>query len=99
MIDPKGIAVHYIRHRIFWVDVNVSSQNSVLRSCDFEGKDFKEVFVYREVGNTTVSVNATDLVLNFYQNDTAYIIDQVSCCLASLYVCLSHLKPLLILHP
>jgi len=76
--DPMGIAVHMLESRIYWVDKTVSSdekRHSVLRSCKTDGSDYTEVFVYKAVGNHVVSTNATDLVIDFAHNNTAFFID------------------------
>ena len=68
-MDPHGIAIHYKQQRIFYVDRNT------LRSCDLDGANVQDIYVYTTVGNHTVSTNLTDLVIDFRHNNTAFIID------------------------
>lgn len=75
VVHPHGIAIHYLKNRIFWVDRNITTDNSVLRSCNFDGSEYKEVYVYRTIGNHSVSTNLTDLVIDFSHNNTAFFID------------------------
>jgi hypothetical protein len=78
ILDPMGIAVHYNEGRIYWVDKNISTSGptSCLRSCKFDGSDYSQVFLYRTVDNQTVSANASDLIIDFYHNNTAFFIDK-----------------------
>lgn len=76
--DPMGIAIHMIESRIYWIDKKITdaqTKQSVLRSCKTDGTDFTEVYVYKAVGNHTVSTNATDLVIDFSRNNTAFFVD------------------------
>jgi hypothetical protein len=79
LIDPMGIAIHQYKKKIFWVDKNISStainSSTCLRSCNFDGTSYSMVYLYRKVGNVTVSVNVTDLTIDFYHNDTALFVD------------------------
>jgi hypothetical protein len=78
IIDPHGIAIHYKQQRIYWADKNVSvagDHHGVLRSCNFDGSEPTEVFVFRTVDNHTVSTNLTDLVIDFAHNNTAFVLD------------------------
>ncbi len=78
IVDPKGLAVHYTQQRLYWVDQNVTQEASVLRSAKFDGSDYRQVFLYREVNNHTVSANVTDLVIDFFRNNTAFFLDASS---------------------
>lgn len=83
IVNPHGIAIHYKQQRIYWTDRNVSTQASigvhgVLRSCNLDGSDVKNVIVLRKVDNITVSTNLTDLVIDFRKNNTAFILDSGS---------------------
>ena len=83
IIDPMGIAIHHKKMRIYWVDKSMNTTTSttpavlqtVLRSCDFDGLEYSEVYIYRQVDNHTVSTNVTDLVIDFFHNNTAFMID------------------------
>ena len=84
VVDPMGIAVHHIKQRLYWVDKNLSfatreKSHSVLRSCNFDGTGYRQVYLYRQVDNSTgsvpVSVNATDLIIDYFHNNTAFMID------------------------
>lgn len=75
-VDPRGLAVHYEQRRVYWVDRNLTGNaTSVLRSCNFDGSDPAQVYVYRTVDNHTVSTNLTDLVIDFFHNNTAFFLD------------------------
>ena len=78
MVSPHGIAVHYIQKRIYWVDRNLTAGHSVLRSCRFDGSDYKQFYMFKRVQNTTISMNLTDLVIHFSNNNTALMIDAKS---------------------
>jgi hypothetical protein len=69
--------VHYLQKKIYWIDRNISSQNSALRSCYFDGTGYSQVFLYKQIDNHTVSTNVSDLVIDFSHNNTAFFIDQV----------------------
>lgn len=81
LVDPHGIAIHYYQNRLYWVDRNATENTgfyrntSVLRSCNFDGTDVQEVLMYKTVDNHTVSTNLTDLIIDFYHNNTAFLID------------------------
>eukprot|EP00600_Ochromonadales_sp_CCMP1393_P008969 CAMPEP_0174963692 /NCGR_PEP_ID=MMETSP0004_2-20121128/5468_1 /TAXON_ID=420556 /ORGANISM="Ochromonas sp., Strain CCMP1393" /LENGTH=1166 /DNA_ID=CAMNT_0016212339 /DNA_START=204 /DNA_END=3703 /DNA_ORIENTATION=+ len=79
VVDPHGIAIHYKQQRIYWTDKNVTANNraGVLRSCNFDGSQVVEVFVYKQntVSNHTVSTNLTDLIIDFVHNNTAFMLD------------------------
>jgi hypothetical protein len=70
-----GIAIHYEFERIYWVDRNTSKSRSVLRSCGLDGAGYLQTYLYQKVGNITVSLNLTDLVINIADQNTAYFID------------------------
>ena len=81
IVDPMGIAVHHLKQRLYWVDKNVTASHgsaaaAVLRSCNFDGTGYQQVLLYRKVDNHTVSVNVTDLVIDYFHNNTAFFIDQ-----------------------
>jgi hypothetical protein len=81
VVDPMGIAVHHFKQRLYWVDKNIttlhgSAAATVLRSCNFDGSGYQQVDLYRKVDNHTVSVNVTDLVIDYFHNNTAFFIDQ-----------------------
>ena len=75
VIDPMGIALHPYQERVYWMDRNATSRRSSLRSANLDGSGYREVFVYKLVGNMTVSVNATDLVIDLQHNNTAFFLD------------------------
>ncbi len=78
IVDPHGLAIHYIEERIYWIDrTNASYRHSVLRSCNFDGTGYTQRIVYRsDINNHTVSTNVTDLVIDYLHNNTAFFIDQ-----------------------
>jgi len=78
LIDPMGIAIHFEKSKIFWLDKDLSTPQAprgVLRSCNLDGSQFGQNFLYLSVGNQSVSANLTDLVIDFYHNNTAIFID------------------------
>eukprot|EP00596_Hydrurales_sp_CCMP1899_P010196 CAMPEP_0119052758 /NCGR_PEP_ID=MMETSP1177-20130426/73946_1 /TAXON_ID=2985 /ORGANISM="Ochromonas sp, Strain CCMP1899" /LENGTH=594 /DNA_ID=CAMNT_0007032425 /DNA_START=1758 /DNA_END=3542 /DNA_ORIENTATION=- len=79
VIDPMGIAIHYYEQKIYWLDKNVTSNHprhlTCLRSCNLDGSGYSQVFLYRVVDNITISINATDLVIDFFHNNTALFVD------------------------
>lgn len=80
VIDPMGIAIHFYEKKIYWLDKNISinshpSHLTCLRSCNLDGSEYSQVFLYRIVDNVTTSVNATDLVIDFFHNNTALFVD------------------------
>jgi hypothetical protein len=78
VVDPKGIAIHYMTNRIYWVDIKLKIDGvtwvNVLRSCDLDGSNYLLFMEYDKVRGHTVG-SLTDLVINFKQNNTAYILD------------------------
>lgn len=80
VVDPMGIAIHLMEKKIYWLDKNISINNipahlTCLRSCNFDGSGYSQVFIYRIVDNVTISANVTDLVIDFFHNNTALFID------------------------
>ena len=71
-----GIAVHYPRERLYWLDKNLSVTATALRSCAFDGTDYRQIFLYRNIDNVTHPANVTDLKIEFV-NNTAFFIDSV----------------------
>jgi hypothetical protein len=78
VVDPHGLAIHYKQQRIYWTDRNDTVSRGVLRSCDLDGGNLRQVHVYYDVDNVSVSMNLTDLVLDFRHNNTAFMIDSGS---------------------
>ena len=81
VVDPKGIAIHYVTNKIYWIDIKLKNDGvtwqSVLRSCDLDGSNYLLFMAYDKVRGHTVG-SLTDLVINFQQNNTAYILDTVN---------------------
>lgn len=69
--------MHYIQQRLFWTDRSIhnSSNRNVLRSCAFDGSSPKDVYVYRTVSNVTMNTNLTDIVIDFFHNNTVFLLD------------------------
>jgi hypothetical protein len=78
LLEPKGIAVHYLKQRLYWVDVSLQYgyQITVLRSAELDGTDVQQVFLYKDVNNMTMPANATDITINL-RNNSLYFIDNV----------------------
>jgi len=76
LLEPMGIAIHYKEKRLYWVDNDVSRgyQITVLRSCDLDGTNRLQRFLYRNIDNVTMPANATDITINL-RNNTMYFID------------------------
>eukprot|EP01041_Mallomonas_annulata_P002290 gene2290-4453_t len=74
LVDPRGIAIHFYSQRLYWLDKNLSQACTVLRSCDFTGGAYSQVFLYRYTVNVTQPANVTDLKIDF-RNNTLYFID------------------------
>lgn len=79
VFNPYGLAWHYGKKRLYWVDRNVTARyfgsHSVLRSADYDGSLFEEQFIFQVVDNITIGLNLTDLVIDFANNDTALFLD------------------------
>lgn len=80
VIDPMGIAIHQYRKKVYWVDKNISADGTrsytCLRSCSFDGTGYSQVYLYQRKNNITLSANnVTDLVIDFFHNDTALFVD------------------------
>lgn len=70
--------MHYKQQRLYWTDRNVSladDQRGVLRSCNLDGSDVRDIYVFRTVDDLPVSTNLTDLVIDFRHNNTAFVLD------------------------
>ena len=81
IIEPKGIAYHYIDKRIYWTDKRNSggSQNSVLRSVKAaDGSSYEETAVFTVIDSHVVSTDLTDLVIDFSHNNTCIMIDKTN---------------------
>lgn len=73
LFSPHGLAIHYPNRRLYWVDRNTNS--SFLVSSKLDGSDYQKNVVFKKVENKTVSVNLTDIAIDFSHNNTALIID------------------------
>lgn len=77
VVDPMGIAVHYDLEVLYWIDRNLTKKHTVLRSCAFDGSNYNQMFIFNRVDNHSVSVNVSDLVIDFSHNNTAFFADRV----------------------
>ena len=76
LLEPKGIAIHYLKQRLYWVDVSLQYgyQITVLRSAELDGSNVQQVFLYRDIANMTMPANATDITIDL-RNNTLYFIE------------------------
>ena len=91
LVDPTGLSIDFPSARLMWKDVvYVNTQfYPVLRSSDLDGTDVKDVVVYNSYTDPTVPAlhtNVTDLIVDFYHNNTAFFFSQLVSTLLHYYL-------------
>ena len=82
--DPKGLAVHPMENRLYWIDTDVHTYHpstyNVIRSARITGSsDRTTIFIEEKIGNHTSERDKyTDIIIDIYHNNTAVIIDNGS---------------------
>lgn len=86
-VNPMGIAVHSKMNRLFWIDRDSSTKKQILSSCRIPNTDITDdqdvtsdsqcaqYQVIEYVEGRAVSKNITDIVIDFYSNNTLFFID------------------------
>lgn len=78
VLDPMGIAVNHYAGLIYWLDkMSTSNHHTVLRSCATDGTRVVNVKEYSKVAGHTFSGNTSDLIIDFFHNNTAFFVDTV----------------------
>ena len=76
--DPMGIAFNYLSSKIYWLDHNIVDATysyNVLNSANLDGSNFVQAILPTTIGSHALSLNLTDLIIDFYRNNTAYFFD------------------------
>ncbi len=84
VVDPRGIAPHPYEDRLYWTDVDLDTNPGTaipcIRSCKWDSlgrcRNVEEIYFDATIGNHTMDASEiTDMVIDFYHNNTALVID------------------------